>query len=185
MKLALVALVLSWGCRSQPASDGRNPPLLERSYSDGASGLQELWSDILRAAQRDERERVHLLMASLIMTDEDLDALFGVEQAKTLRPRYLPMIGTLVNIGAMELVAQIVDKKYDDIEVFRVDDQGSTADRATLAALPRGTAVYGLRVKKKSERLGLRYDFFVYRKGRWVTGNLLAKYLLSRDGGSG
>ena len=31
--------------------------------------------------------------------------------------------------------------------------------------------------------LGLRYDFFVHRDGRWMTGNQLAKYLVP-DGGA-
>jgi hypothetical protein len=35
-----------------------------------------------------------------------------------------------------------------------------------------------VRVKRKSEAKGLRYDFFVYQNGFWRTGNLLGKFLL-------
>ena len=34
-----------------------------------------------------------------------------------------------------------------------------------------------MRVRKKSDTLGLRYDFFVYLDGRWRTGNQLGKLI--------
>jgi hypothetical protein len=182
---ALVALVAAIGCARTPEGSGRMPPPLDVTYSDGAAGLKKLWEDILVAAQKDDRERVHALVASLTMSDEDLVALFGAERGRALLPRYLPMISTLVNAGAMELVARITERKYDEIEVFSVDEKGSDADRATLRALVVRTPVYGVRVKRKGGVGALRYDFFVYRNGHWVTGNLLAKYLTAppADGG--
>jgi len=151
-------------------------------YDDGPDGLKKLWTDILVAAQRDDRERVHDLMASMMMTEEDLVALFGDERGRWLEPRYRPMIARLVNIGAMELVSQIADRKYDDVEVFPVDEHGKEpTDRAVLAALRVKTPMYGVRVKRKNEPYGLRYDFFVRRPGRWVTGNQLGRYLVDKD----
>jgi len=184
MRVVVAAVLLAIGCQSQPQGDGRIPPPLDTTYPDGADGLKKLWSDILRASIRDDRERVHTLMASLIMSDDDLIWLFGDELGRKLQPRYVPMVSRLVNVGAMELVAQVSDRKYDDVEVFLVDEKGSDADRATLRALKAKVPVYGVRVKKKEQSFGLRYDFFVYRNGHWVTGNQLAKYLIeARDGG--
>lgn len=175
-----LGLLMIAGCPAKvPESDGRMPPPLDQRYPHGPDGLKALWTDILTAAQKDERERVHVLMASLMMSDADLDGLFGVEPAKWLRPRYLPMMATLVNIGSMELVARVDERKYDDIEVIPVDEKGGEADRATLRALPPGTNVYNVRVKRKVDVKGLLYTFFVYRNGHWVTGNELAtKYLV-------
>src|SRR5689334_9630290 len=113
-RLLVAAVLLAAGCPSQPQGTGRMPPPLDKSYPDGADGLKQLWSDIVTAAIKDDRERVHVLMASLTMSDDDINWLFGDELARKLQPRYLPMIATLVNIGAMELVAQISDRKYDD-----------------------------------------------------------------------
>jgi hypothetical protein len=184
--LAALLCLAAAGCPSSPAGDGRNPPPLDKHYPDGADGLKQLWSDILVAAQRDDRERVHTLMASLIMSDQDLIDLFGEPLGKRLQPRYVPMIGTLVNIGSMELVATITDRKYDEVEVFPIDEHGSPADRATVAALKQKLPVWGVRVKKKGEARGTRYDFFLYKGGRWVTGNQLSKYLVDQapDGGA-
>ena len=39
------------------------------------------------------------------------------------------------------------------------------------------TPIYTVRIKKKTEASGLRYDFFVYRNGFWRSGNQLGKYL--------
>jgi hypothetical protein len=183
--LSMVAVALA-GCPQTPAGDGRNPPPLEKQYPGTPEGLKALWTDILTAAQHDERERVHALMASFIMSDQDLVDLFGEAEAKRLQPRYVPMIATLANIGSMELVATISDRKYDDVEVFPIDEHGGPADRATVHALKQKLPVYGVRVKKKGDVRGSRYDFFVYKGGRWVSGNQLAKYLVdpSPDGGA-
>ena len=181
-KRALVGvLCLLCGCPGgAPAGDGTSPPPPPRAYSGDPAGLAALWGDILTAAHRDEREKVHDLMASLWMTDDDLAALFGPAEARRLAPRYAPLVARLVNIGAMELVAQVVDKKYDDVAVVAVDGTGGSAiDRATVAALPPHTPIYTVRVKRKTDKLGLRYDFFVFRRGRWLTGNLLGKYLVA------
>ncbi len=186
----LCACALAAGCdEKQPPPREEPPPAVEKAYKSGAAGLRELWTDILVAAQKDERGRVHDLMASMIMTDDDLVALFGADRGAYLKPRYAPMIARLVNIGAMELVAQIADRKYDDIEVFPVEASQGPEQKALLESLKSPAAVFGVRVKKKTETRGLRYDFFVYRDARWVTGNQLAKYLVpekpaATDGGA-
>src|SRR5688572_30699254 len=114
-RITFALALLPAGCPRAPQGDGRNPPPLDQVYAGDAEGLRSLWSDILTAAKRDERERVHTLMASFIMSDQDLLDLFGEEKGKYLQPRYVPMISTLVNIGSMELVAQIHERKYDDV----------------------------------------------------------------------
>lgn len=149
----------------------------DEHYPDTADGLRQLWLDIVAAAQRDDRERVHQLMQTLAMTDEDLVALFGDELGSYLKPRYRPMITRMVNVGSLELVAQIIERKYDDAEVIpMVEGSPDVETRASLAVLKVKTPVYAVRVKKKSETRGLRYDFFVFHRGRWVTGNQFARF---------
>ncbi len=186
-RFLVVAALLCAGCPQAPTDNGRMPPPLDTTYPDGAAGLTQLWRDILTAAIKDDRERVHVLMASTIMSDDDLVAVFGAEKSKMLQPRYLPMISTLVNIGSMEMIAQISDRKYDDVEVFQYDEaKGTEAERATLHALATPIPVYGVRIKRKGQALGSRYDLYVYRNGHWVTGNQLAKYLVEpHDAGVG
>ncbi len=183
--IPLAAVLALGGCpKAPPEGDGRNPPPLERSYAGDADGLHAIWADILAASQHDERERVHHLMASFTMTDEDLDAVFGVEQARFLRPRYLSMIATLVNIGSMELVARITERAYDDVEVVPVAERGTDADRAALRAMHVSGPVFHVRVKRKGEARGLLYPLFFYRNGHWVTANDLGRYFApTPDGG--
>src|SRR5690348_7129447 len=88
------------------------------------------------------------------------------------------MITHLVNLGALELVAQVAERKYDDVAVVAVDESQGAEQKALLAALKEKVPVYAVRVKRKQDTLGLRYDFFVYRDGHWVTGNQIAKYLV-------
>lgn len=184
--LALLALLPLGACKSQPPANTRVPPPLDDKYPGDAAGLKRLWGEILVAAQKDDRERVHTLMASFILGPEELVTLFGEEQGRRLEPRYAPMIAHVANIGAMELVAQVLERKYDDVEVFPVDGTARDQDRALLAALKTKLPVYGARVKRKEQALGLRYDHFMFLGGRWGSTNQLAeRYLVTRDGGDG
>ena len=173
-------------------------------YRDTPEDLHRLWSDILAACHSDDRNRVHDLMVSLIMTQPELESLLGRQKATELWPRYQAMMGSLCNAGAVELVAHVYEKKYDDVAVARIDTQIATqvapqpaaapgdaaagaaggapsglldTDAAVQKALVSPTPFYTVRIKKKTEAKGLRYDFFVYRNGFWRSGNLLGKFL--------
>jgi hypothetical protein len=151
-------------------------------YQNTPEDLARLWSAILLACQRDDRNQVHELMESLILTEPELRGLIGVPKATELWARYRAMMGSLVNAGAVELVAHVYEKKYDDVAVTRIDTVAAPelvdTDQAVKSALVQPVPFYTVRVKRKSEAKGLRYDFFVYQNGFWRTGNLLGKFLL-------
>ena len=113
--LWLGAAALIPGCR-QPA-----PPVRAGTYGDSPEELHRLWSAILAACQSDDRGRVHDLLASFIMTPAELAGLIGPQKAGELWPRYQAMMGSLCNAGAVELVAHVYEKKYDDVSVTRID----------------------------------------------------------------
>ena len=136
-------------------------------FADGSAGLQAFGQAVLDAARRDDRGRVHDLLASAYMTDPELDAVLGPELASEHRGRYHLLMETLVNRGALELVAQILDRKYDAVDVI------ADPDPALSARLPSRPRLYALRFRRAADRAGLRYDFFLYHDGHWVTGNLL------------
>lgn len=165
---------------------GKSEPI--KQYPDGADGLKALFEDILEAAKKDDRQRVHDLMASTVMSDADLRALFP--NAPTLAGKYSKLMETLVNRGSIELVVQVYERKLDTIEVVAIDpaakDAGD-ADRALAKALAAPLKWYSVRIKKAGDAKGLRYDFYFYRNGKWVTGNQLGKFVPGyqpRDGGS-
>lgn len=150
-------------------------------YQSSPEELERLWHDILAACKADDRNRVHELMRSFVMTQPELTSLLGPTQGSALWARYQAMLGSLVNAGAVELVAHVYEKKYDDISVTRVDQlpvaEQTETDRAVSAALLNKPPIYTVRVKRKTEAKGLRYDFFVYLGGYWRSGNLLGKFL--------
>jgi hypothetical protein len=179
--LLLPPLLPLSGCRPQKSVE---PLVKAGAYQSSPEELRRLWSDVLIACQRDERQRVHDLMASFVMTRPELETLLGPAQAQALWPRYLAMLGSLANAGAVELVAHVYEKKYDDIAVNRVDDLPAAeqvdSDRNVAQALAKAGATrpfYTVRVKRKTETRGLRYDFFVYINGYWRSGNLIGKFL--------
>lgn len=166
MRRLVIALVLLAGCARHHGAF--TPP----SYPDGAAGLKALWTDILDAAIKDDRDRVHDLLATSIMTDAELARLFGPERARALKPRYEQLMGTLVNRGGVELVAQVYEHKYDTVDAFPDDKEPNVR-----AILVEPHALWAARVRKSTESLGLRYDFWVYLDGKWKTGNQLDKFI--------
>jgi hypothetical protein len=167
--LALALAVSVLGCKAKTGP--RSFDVAPGQYADGEAGLKSLWGDILDAAIHDERERTHDMMASMILTDDELRRLLG-PRAEPLLPKYHSMIGTLVNRGALELCAQVYERKYDTIDVIADDKDAHVAQ---ILAEPH--PLWSVRVRKQSDTLGLRYDFFVYLDGRWRTGNQLGKLI--------
>src|SRR5262249_13377711 len=135
------------GC--QQLAKGKDPPVdvaPPGRYADGAAGLDALWRDVLAACQKDDRQRVHDLLASTMLTKEELAGLFGPERGPALWPRYESLIVSLANVGAVELVSQVYEKKYDDVAVVRVDElpeaERQQTDRQVLAALVKKVPLY-------------------------------------------
>lgn len=183
MRLVLLLLLLPlFGCTPKKTVE---PLVKAGTYQDSPEELKRLWSDILLACQKDDRPRVHDLMASFVMTKEEWTSLVGPVHGPALWQRYLAMLGSVVNAGAVELVAHVYEKKYDDIAVVRIDTQPAegkvdTDRNVELAMLKAGAGprpFYTVRVKRKTETRGLRYDFFIYINGYWRSGNLIGKFL--------
>jgi hypothetical protein len=148
------------------------------AYPEGSTGLRAMFVDVLEAAKRDDRERVHDLFAAALMTDAELRQLFGA-RAEALLPRYHQLMGTLINRGAVELVAQIYDRRYDTVDVEPDEHDGNVR-----ALLTMPLTLYSVRLRKATDTRGLRYDFFFYLNGHWRTGNQIAKFIdAGVDGG--
>jgi hypothetical protein len=187
--IGVLAVGLAGCAKLMGYGDGGQKTTPLRQYPDGADGLRQFASDVLDAAKKDDRDRVHDLLANTIMTDQQLGELLGA-QAGELTDRYHKLMETLVNRGAVELVAQVYERKLDTVEVTAVDAKAKDAtaeERALAAVMQPNVPVYSVRFKKTGDARGLRYDFFVYRGGKWVTGNQIAKYLSTYrppDGGA-
>lgn len=160
------------GCDSKPRAKAviaARPAL--SSYPDGAAGLQRLWGDVLRACQKDDREQVHDLLISLMLTKDELGALIGPSAAVERWPGYQFQVSSMANAGAVELVAFVYEKKLDEVSVQRVDElpaaqQGAT-DKAVLGLMSQPRPLYTVQLRRKPATKGLRYESLVYLNGRW------------------
>lgn len=169
LRLALIVWsVAGVGCSRRSSHRDFVPP----HYADGSDGLRAFFRDVLDAAQKDDRERVHDLMATTILSDDELRRLLGGSKADPLLPRYHQLIGNLVNRGAVELVAMVYDKKYDAVDAFADDNEA-----ALTAALVEPHPLFAARVRKAVDTRGQRFDGYLYLDGRWRTFNQLAKFI--------
>jgi len=162
--VAAVALVAGCKQRSGPRI------YVQPHYAAGADGLRALWSDILDAAKKDDRDRVHDLMATTLVSDAEMKHLFG-GKADALLPRYHMLMGNLINRGSVELVANVYEHKYDAVDAFAADDP------AIAAALVEPHPLFAARVRKSTEERGLRYDGYFVLDGTWKTFNQLGKFI--------
>ncbi len=161
---ALAAALAAAGCT-------RHRPFVPPHYPDGAPGLQQMWSDILDAAKKDDRERVHDLLATTLLGDDEIRRLFGA-RGDALLPRYHQLMGTLINRGGIDLVGQVYDHKLDAVDAFPDD-----ADENLTTAMVEPHPLWSARVRKSTDTKGLRYDAFLYVDGRWKTLNQLGKFV--------
>lgn len=172
-----VAMVMTVGCSKLLLEK----PLEPGTYGSSEPELKRLWSDLLTAATRDERQRVIEMMTSMRMSQEELATLIGEDKARRFWPRYDLLTKPLSGPMPAELVASIYEHHYDDVEVTRVDtlptESMSDAERVMKRALLTPTPFYRVRVVRKGHPYAIRYDFFVYQHGFWRTGRELGKYL--------
>jgi hypothetical protein len=164
--VVLALLLVAAGCKHSGPRVYVQP-----QYAAGADGLRAMWSDILDAAKKDDRDRVHDLLATTLLSDADMKRLFGPAKADALLPRYHMLMGNLINRGAVELVANVYEHKYDAVDAFAADDP------ALAAALVEPHPLFAARVRKSAEDRGLRYDGFFTLDGTWKTLNLLGKFV--------
>jgi hypothetical protein len=165
MRRLVIALLLVAGCK--PHSSGH---FVQPHYADGADGLRAMWSDILDAAKKDDRDRVHDLLATTLLSDAEMKRLFGAK-ADALLPRYHQLMGNLINRGAVELVANVYEHKYDAVDGF------ASEDPALATALVEPHPLFAARVRKSTETRGLKYEAFFMLDGRWKTLNQLGKFV--------
>jgi len=164
--LALVALLALAGCTRHSG-----PRIyVQPHYAAGAEGLRAFWADVLDAAKKDDRDRVHDLMATTLLSDAEMKRLFGAK-ADPLLPRYHMLMGNLINRGSVELVANVYEHKYDAVDAFAADDP------TVAAALAEPHALFAARVRKTAEDRGLRYDGYFVLDGTWKTVNQLGKFI--------
>ncbi len=166
MRRFVVALLLLAGCSRHSSQRVYVQP----HYAQDASGLRAMWRDILDAAKNDDRDRVHDLLATTLLSDADMKRLFGAK-ADALLPRYHQLMGNLINRGAVELVANVYEHKYDAVDAFAAEDP------ALAAALVESHPLFAARVRKASDTRGLRYDAFFTLDGKWKTLNQLGKFI--------
>ena len=157
------------------------PPLEPGVYGSSEKELLRLWTDVLTAAKRDDRQRLVEMMASMKMSPEELGMLIGQDKARRFWPRYELLAKPLLGPAAAELVASIYEHHYDDVAVTRVDtlpaEKQSDTEKVIQRALVQPTPVYRVRIVRKGHPYAIRYDFFVYQHGFWKTGRELGKFL--------
>lgn len=172
-------LLFSMAVAQEPEGGGE-----AKTYPDGADGLKQLFQDILAKAQAGEEDAVKGMLEKMLMTADDFTAILG-ERGAEVATKYAEKYAKHWPNEAKNISGKVKDRGYDDVEVNEVTaspDQQTGEDKKVVAALKEGTKMFSVRLKKKGEKSGLRYDSFFYVNGAWKTGLKLGK-LVGAAGG--
>lgn len=154
----------------------------EKTYGEGADGLKGLWNDVLAKATAGDEAGVSAMLEKMVMTEADFAGVFPEDKAKELAPKYTEKFSKAWPKEAKNIVAKVKERAYDEVEVVehtasKDGSGGDKSDKKVLSTLNEGTKMYIVRIKKKGEKAGLRYDSFFYVNGAWKTGLKLTKLL--------
>ena len=142
-------------------------------------GLRQLWTDILTKAQAGDEAGVKAALEGMVLAEGDFAAIFKDEaKAKELAAKYAEKFAKHWPNEAKTIVSKVKERKYDEVEVNEVAaDQATGNDKKVLELLKDGVKMYTVRLKKKGEKQGLRYDSFFHVSGAWKTGLKLGRLL--------
>lgn len=173
---SLVALCVAGGFAA--AQETEKPV----AAADTPDGLRQVWADVLTKAHAGDEDGVRAIIEKMIMTTEDFTAVFG-EKGAELAGKYTDKYVKHWPNEAKNIVLKVKERDYDEVDVadttdpsYAPNDPREEADlKAIRPALKEGTKMYRVKLKKKGEKAGLRYESFFYVNGSWKTGLKVAR----------
>lgn len=167
--LLLLALGGALGCDTLQA-----PPLDPTALRgpDDPRHLVRAFDAIVEAAKRSDGEAVVAGLEKFLLTREELEALFGPEVGRAVWPGYSDEVAGSLRREAAEVIIERVGDGFTEVMIERVGPaypaHTTPGDRRLLDAfVPRGLAMYSVRLHPEGQSLGLRFNGFVYHDGRW------------------
>lgn len=139
---------------------------------DDPRHLRKAFQTVVEAAQRGDEAAILAELERFLLTREELVALFGPEAGPAVWPGYSDAVAGNLRKQAAPVIIERVKDGYSEVYVERVGPaypaRTTPGDRALLDRfVPRGLAMYTVRLRKPGGTLGLRFNGFVYHDGRW------------------
>lgn len=168
LMLAL-ALLTAPGCTAERGAAASDPAA---RAADDPWHLQDRFERVVAAARAGERDAILGLFEPMLVTRDELVALFGPTAGEAAWPGYSDQIAGKLRVEAADVIIERVRDGFDAVEVERVGpaypDRTTPGDERMLEMLvPRGLAMYTVRLRAPNGQLGLRFNGFVYHDGRW------------------
>lgn len=139
---------------------------------DDPRHLRHAFETVVEAARRSDDAAIVAELEKFLATREELQALFGDDVGAAIWPGYGDTVAGDLRKQAAPVIIERVAAGFTEVHVERVGPaypaQTTPGDRALLEAfVPRGLAMYTVRLRKPGDTLGLRFNGFVYHGGRW------------------
>ena len=146
--------------------------------------LKGIWSDILAKALAGEEDAVRDQLTKMTMQEDDFIATFGDKKGPEIAARYKAKFAEHWPNEAKNILRKVKEKQSDEVEVYEItadtvapEDKTLEEKKRLLPLLKPGTKMYCVKIKKKGEKTGLRYDCLFFANGQWKAGLMVWKLL--------
>lgn len=172
LRLPLLLLLALGGALGCDALQAPPPDPTALRGPDDPRHLVRAFDAIVEAAKRSDGEAVVAGLEKFLLTREELVALFGPEVGRAVWPGYSDEVAGSLRREAAEVIIERVGDGFTEVMIERVGPaypaHTTPGDRRLLDAfVPRGLAMYSVRLHPEGQSLGLRFNGFVYHAGRW------------------
>jgi len=150
------------------------------SYPETADGLKAMFSDLMKAVEKDDEKAASALAGSLVVPDHDkwFKTTFGDEAGARVSAEYAKNVPN-ASKDLPKAVRMFITKGRTEVKAERFDDAGNpnanTYQDVAFKAMKAKVPLYSVRLVKPGEASGTHLYNFVYVGGSFrFTGKMLA-----------
>ncbi len=162
----LLTLVLL-GCHSIVPPEETDTP----QSPDDWLHVRDAFREIIGHAQRGDRAAVLKTLDRFVLTEPEMIELFGPERGPEVYAGYRDEIIKDLRAQAPDVIIEKVKAGFIEVEVDRLGPARAAnttpGDKVMIEALAKKRAMFNLRIRPPGQRLGLRFDGFVFLGGKW------------------
>jgi len=170
----LICVVLALTCVGTVSCDAIKPPdktAENRAKQSSPYKIVRDFKELVAAARANDRKKILRTIETYLLTAPEFDLLFGEKLGRTLWSKYRDVIAAKLRKEIVDVLISRVKAGFDQIDIIQVSTvrpkDTTRGDLAIINAMKHRPTMFSIRLRKKNEALGLRFNGFIHVKGRW------------------
>ena len=171
---AIIYLLSMTVLASISACDAVAPPdqeALRRQEPSSPWHVRDDFQVLVQLASTGERSKIVQHLEKYLLVEADFVELFGSDKGLVMWAGYRDVVAPKLRAEAADVIIKRVKAGMNIVDVERVGPvfpgRTTRGDHALLAAMKTRVSMYTIRIRPESDRLGLRFNGFVFVRGQW------------------